>query len=659
METKIENLIIEAEEERLILPNFQRGFKWNINDMIKLVKSIILKYPLSSILLYETKEKQFGCRLIGETNLNDNDENYIIRDSETNSKIELFTYLLDGQQRITTLIKVFIRNENIIPDQNELNSKLKGTRFFLDLEKLGITEYKDNISLKDNELEGKYLTPENVHAVIVSKTWDTIKKEIKKSTKENVNIDEFNQYCFEKLLYPITFDLTQNTPYYPENFKASAFLKIKRPNELIDEIKFKSDVDVYLNRWLNRLFIAKVFKNIGDIRLVQEKVSNLDDPDKLANIFETMNSTGMKLTVFDLLVSRLSCWKVDEVYVSLRSLLKDDKIIIQDVFGRFDDKELGGSASKQLPRIFAIANHIQYNKSGNISFKKADILSFKTNQLQEIAIDCCKSLNYSINILSTNLGVKTEKMIPFSDAYTLCSMGYYNNNLVNIKELLIGYYWTVLFTVDIDKDTNGVMKRIYDDWNKLLNNSDNKLKITFYKDIEKEFNEGKLSFSSLLKEDNSGSIIYKAIMSFVMAKSTYDWEITVDGTVKGGKNLHENNIDLDDHHIIPQNHFNIGIDFNHDKDLKEQYKNTILNRIYISKETNLATKECEPHIYLQNIDSKAMENLFIPSEYKDNSKFPHTIESLENLYKLRYELIKKSILKTVKDCFSLIEEIEN
>ena len=87
---KIQSLITDIENKALVLPEFQRDFEWNKEEVKKYVKSLYNNHPTGSLLIWRSKESP---KLKG--NLSPSEGVY--------TKI-----LLDGQQRLTsiyTLIK--------------------------------------------------------------------------------------------------------------------------------------------------------------------------------------------------------------------------------------------------------------------------------------------------------------------------------------------------------------------------------------------------------------------------------------------------------------------------------------------------------------------------------------------------------------------------
>ena len=77
------------------IPAFQRGFVWTTDNISFLMDSIYRNYPIGSILLWRTRESLEKERDLGPFSLPDPEKEYPI------------DYVLDGQQRLTSIFSVF------------------------------------------------------------------------------------------------------------------------------------------------------------------------------------------------------------------------------------------------------------------------------------------------------------------------------------------------------------------------------------------------------------------------------------------------------------------------------------------------------------------------------------------------------------------------
>ena len=89
-------IVRKIAEDKMLLPDFQRGFVWKDEEQRKIVASVLAKMPIGSILLLKSKPDEYASKSIGMKEKN----TYQSQDGEVE-------FLLDGQQRMTALTNVF------------------------------------------------------------------------------------------------------------------------------------------------------------------------------------------------------------------------------------------------------------------------------------------------------------------------------------------------------------------------------------------------------------------------------------------------------------------------------------------------------------------------------------------------------------------------
>ena len=147
---KYTDLISEIQKGQIKIPKFQRDFVWSIHKTAKLLDSILKGYPIGTFILWETNERLNDIKNIG---------NLVLPPVPDDIKVQ---YVLDGQQRITSLYAAFL-GANI---QKEGEKKITNYgSIFVDLEgdidnndeQIILSEQPEtkNISLKDL-LNSKY-----------------------------------------------------------------------------------------------------------------------------------------------------------------------------------------------------------------------------------------------------------------------------------------------------------------------------------------------------------------------------------------------------------------------------------------------------------------------------------------------------------------------
>lgn len=92
---KIDKLINRINSGDIKIPAFQRAYVWKQNQILDLLDSIIKNYPIGSILLWSTNEKLNSTRNIAGYKIPESAPEYPVN------------YVLDGQQRISSIYAVF------------------------------------------------------------------------------------------------------------------------------------------------------------------------------------------------------------------------------------------------------------------------------------------------------------------------------------------------------------------------------------------------------------------------------------------------------------------------------------------------------------------------------------------------------------------------
>src|SRR5690349_793438 len=97
---RMASLLSDVAKGNIKIPVFQREYVWQDEQIMSLLDSIYQGYPVGSLLLWSTKERLKHERNVGGFKLPDTPEDYPVH------------YVLDGQQRLTTLYGVFHSDAN-------------------------------------------------------------------------------------------------------------------------------------------------------------------------------------------------------------------------------------------------------------------------------------------------------------------------------------------------------------------------------------------------------------------------------------------------------------------------------------------------------------------------------------------------------------------
>ena len=108
---RLASLLSEVSKGNIKIPVFQREYVWKDDQIVSLLDSIYQGYPVGSILLWSTKEPLKNERNVGGFRLPETPEDYPV------------LYVLDGQQRLSTLYGVF--NSDAEAEDEELADRFK------------------------------------------------------------------------------------------------------------------------------------------------------------------------------------------------------------------------------------------------------------------------------------------------------------------------------------------------------------------------------------------------------------------------------------------------------------------------------------------------------------------------------------------------------
>ncbi len=124
---KIQTILDSIDQGAIALPEFQRGYVWNRNQVKDLVDSLYRQHPVGSLLVWQTKTESAHARGDGKLSAG------------------VVKLLLDGQQRITSLYGLVNGKAPRFFDGND--SAFTGLYFNLDSETF---EFYAPLKMKDN-----------------------------------------------------------------------------------------------------------------------------------------------------------------------------------------------------------------------------------------------------------------------------------------------------------------------------------------------------------------------------------------------------------------------------------------------------------------------------------------------------------------------------
>jgi hypothetical protein len=245
---KVVGLIEHAHEGKICLPNFQRDFVWTREGVADLVRSIIRGYFIGSLLLLrcDPNSPPFAPEFLRGANPPYRD-----------GRPELL--VLDGQQRLSSLMYALTAPDLSLKDSSQRRW------FFVDLDVLLSEPDSDEV------------------------VFDRAKRELR-------GLDQVESQ-YEQRILPCTVLLTQDAFYKWRD----GFEDWQRKTKPEDEDRYRSE---WRNGWTAAVSAFQTFE-VPLVELPRVDDSDSESIGRVCAIFEKLNSTGVDLSVYDLLTARL------------------------------------------------------------------------------------------------------------------------------------------------------------------------------------------------------------------------------------------------------------------------------------------------------------------------------------------------------------------
>lgn len=544
----IKDLIESGYKERIWLPEFQRPFVWDRNQVRLLVDSLYRNYTISSILTWKGGDELARRRVGGsikEINI------------PTGAKDKEIIYLLDGQQRTTALLLSFTdkpvykwsnvkktEKVNIWWDSEYEGDEAEMRWIFSDEKIIDPNDSENTIALKDFSEEEVFLT---------------------------------HGHRFVKLKHVIEFDDEQAEKWFEE-----------------DEVKGLRFINQY-NKKLNTL----------KTKILSRKVYHIEQPgtlEEVLEVFERINTRNTKLSIFDIMVAK-TYRKFDKGFFDLRSyykLVNFDKSIKADYFENINNIDLD-KVSYILPESDLLGlTSIMLSKK----FKSKDVLKLTTKELMENTKWLHDKFQYLVGFLNQHFNIKPQELRRYNPAMKLLASVITSYDSIDYpkQEFLKTWFWNTILKNRYPGSQNERIERDY----KVITGD-----YTHEGALKKMLADNTRNFDYLANNpiDNpryidahytaKGQQIYRAMLLLLKSKSAKDFYNGLE-PIKTGASSYL----LEEHHIFPKNS-KLG------KEISKKYSNhryneiinNIANIALLTKETNnKRIRAKQPSIYIAEFE---------------------------------------------------------
>lgn len=695
---KLGDIFKNIEENRIVLPDFQRGYVWSIEQQRNLIATFLVDLPIGTLLHIEGKKDDFTARAICE--------------QLTIQPKEECEYLLDGQQRISTLYNAFrdIYSQNGRNWGNIWDSLFKNlrNRWFIkvDDELFGY----DNLKFDVKNIINK--EPIEVKDFIVNKEIRKTRDMDKwyhpayepKDEKGNIlygsraELEIARQAAKEKLvpLYGVskasllTSVLREIAKERLEELKAEVKDDKKNIKEILGHLdpdvenKSENEIDSLWKElqanWIKDLssFLINILnKEIPIILLHKNEIG------RASSIFEEINKGGTPLSNFDLIVAKAARATQNKFNTSLVNLILD--ILNKDLnVSHIDSEPLGGKwraslftsiqenlPSKKFQSIYLnLLSIFFYEKAKGLPISKDlisrnKILSLEPNFIVEYTEKITLAIARAYAFLQLKCGHINESQISYDYMVLPIAYLFYEDhnvwNDINKLKKIEAWFWASLFSGaykerqddQFIKDLKALKAWLIEDniksedlshWiegGKVL------LKSLRDKIFEKEdySDENTLLHKNPNTDYTSPTSVKNSILQYVLSRKPQDLlpnNLTSLSAYKGALE----NPELQVHHIIPLNSVTkIGQSTKELRKDKKHILNSPLNLTYISDKANAMIRDKNIDDYFKDLSTFDLGTHFIPN----NIEKPSTNSEIEKILKRRLELIKISVINHINN----------
>ncbi len=394
------------------IPTFQRDVVWEQENVKKLWDSIYKFYPLGSILIWKTDLKLQNHRQIG---------GHLI--SDINFKRTEYQYILDGQQRTTSLLtSLYGGSIDSRPGFDPL--------LYVDLT-IPIDSDTDDESYRNRFL-----------------FWSEI-DDRKGEMRANIGKKKrFDEGLIVKLI-----DIKNNfTTVQTKVFNSPAVNKDFNHSVLSELSKIKGVLDNY---------------RISFIEVKGIQVS------EVCQIFERINQAGKPLNIFDIVVAKTFKPAVQQT----ASMPADNGFYLRDLIDEFrnhNNSEFLKISDLDYLQILAIIIGHNLPNSGVRNITDRYLNEIKTEHILTIWYETKKAILKTFDFFENHLHIKTPYLIPFRYFYFTITAYFYKNSLPDYN-LLKKYFWFNSFhNDDLLSNTTQVAQHI-----SFLNKSKNNESVIF------------------------------------------------------------------------------------------------------------------------------------------------------------------------------------
>jgi hypothetical protein len=447
----------------LLVPDFQRGYVWNKQQQKELVASVLSGLPLGALLIVEGNVDDFLATKLG-TNIE-------VQAKELRAQTAKF--LVDGQQRLTTLVNVFSNfiHYNTAGDSEMLKGDSLRLRWVLKIPRpknvgendvFGVktlefsrSSYIPTVDLIDyidaykyDEQRGYVHSPEVYIDEIGSDHASTLSNSIIQSDRDYYIIplylfcDQNKRAVLDRELFgrhlpaAITDDL----------ISAEIITEQERREWRRNAAPYWNDISYWVQEQIDRL-------NLQEVQFAAH------ERERAIEAYECMNRGGVALSIFDLLIAKAS--RADRQFLTHFIQYIDDETpdCLNRLYGFKHEgarKFIDSVNSKDFIYAFRNLLGLYVGGSARIIFTKEEYIlnSITSEQIIESYMPIIDAMERAAQFLQERCGVQTYKQLQYKLMFVVVAY-YYLQSEENVdKRKLEAWWWSALFSAQFSRLAN-------------------------------------------------------------------------------------------------------------------------------------------------------------------------------------------------------------
>ena len=517
LRTDLEDMLAWTHRTSLQLPDFQRSWIWDDARIISLLESVGRGFPIGAILILKSNEARFLCRPIEGV-------------SEV-SVIEPDKILLDGQQRLTSLYRA-LRSHDPVETRDQKGKKIL-RYYYADLEKI-----RDKV--ESGNFEDCFLSVNEDRKIVRLREvlLDLSSKELE----------------WERAMLPLSiifdFDAFED---WADGFRDT------RPDakELLQKAR------------------KTAIKNILQYSIPVIELDASTSNEAVCTIFEKVNTGGVPLTVFELLVATYAGegFRLVEDWEAQRKRMIDSSLGLLKGVDR-------------VSYLTAVLVAHQVNVGQRISCKRADLLSMSKEAYLANREAVTSGFVRAAKLLHRE-GIIVPRDVPYHTqipplAAVYATVSEQAANLDPVSTRLAKWMWCGVFG---EQWASGVETRIARDVPQLIS------WIRGDTSEPESIRESMFTEDRLLSLSSRRSAAYKGVSALIYRSGARDFR---SGDPIDTQTVFDNSIDI--HHIFPKAAcLKLGVD--------ERRRECIVNKTPIDALTNRSIGGHLPSQYLLNLET--------------------------------------------------------